>query len=59
MSETRNLERLNKLNKSTMEMNEDENTPLEKRNKEHYENLAGERHETRADGPKEYETATV
>ena len=27
--------------KNTTEMNEVENTPLEKRNKEHYENLVG------------------
>ena len=27
--------------KNTMKMNKVENTPLEKRNKEHYENLVG------------------
>ena len=40
-------------------MNEVESTPLEKRNKEHNKNLVGWRHETRAYGRKEYETAMV
>ena len=39
-SETTNLERLNKLKgRNTTKMNKVENTPLEKRNKEHYEKL--------------------
>ena len=39
----KNLERLNKLKerKNTTELNELESTPLEKRNKEDYENLIG------------------
>ena len=34
--ETTNLERLNNFEKRIKQMNEVENTPLEKRNKEHY-----------------------
>ena len=36
-----NLETLNNLKEEYNEMNEVENTPLEKRNKEHYKNLMG------------------
>ena len=36
-----NLDRLKTRKKEYMEMNEVENTPLEKRNKEHYLNLVG------------------
>ena len=40
MSETTNLERVGQIKrKSTTELNEIANNPLEKRNKEHYENL--------------------
>ena len=41
-SETTNLEMLNNFKeKNALEMNEVENTALEERNKEHYENVVG------------------